>query len=96
MKLNSALVERTLHQFEAEVVPDNHPAVPKLVEVYGDHTFFLDKHGLNIVEPADSPDEGGLIATVVELAGWTDTERSKLTPHEPEPREVVIGLGTEH
>ncbi len=99
MRLNSALVERTLHQFEArhfeaEVVPDNHPAMSKLVEIYGDHTFFLDKHGLNIIEPADAPNAGGQIAKVVELASWLDEERSALAPHEPEPTEVVVVLDT--
>src|SRR5258707_568913 len=30
MRLTSVLVERTLSQFEAEAIPDNHPAVPQL------------------------------------------------------------------
>src|SRR5712672_3666911 len=51
MKLNSAQVEQTLTQFKAEVIPDDHPLVPKLNEVFGDHTFFLDSNGLNVVEP---------------------------------------------
>jgi hypothetical protein len=51
MKLASAIIERTLDQFEAEALPDNHPAVPQLSELFGDHTFFLDVDGLNIVEP---------------------------------------------
>ena len=32
MKLNSAQVEQTLRQFEAQVIPDDHPVVPKLNE----------------------------------------------------------------
>jgi len=40
MKLNSAQVEQTLTQFEANVIPDDHPLVPKLNELFGDHTFF--------------------------------------------------------
>jgi hypothetical protein len=32
MKLNSAQVEQTLTQFEAQVIPDDHPLVPKLNE----------------------------------------------------------------
>ena len=96
MRLNSALVERTLHQFEAEVVPENHPVMPKLVALFGDHTFFLDAHGLNIVEPTDSPDEGGVMAKVVELASWTDKTRSELASHVPAPTDIVIVLGTAH
>jgi hypothetical protein len=96
MRLNSALVERTLHQFEAEVVPDGHPVLPRLVALFGDHTFFLDKHGLSIVEPVEPQDEGGQIAKVVTVASWTDTDRSELASHRPEPTEVTIVLGTKH
>jgi hypothetical protein len=53
MKLTSAQVERTLTQFEGDVIPDNHPVVPQLNSMFGEHTFFLDSHGLNIVEPAE-------------------------------------------
>ena len=49
MKLTSAQIERTLSQFEAEAIPDSHPALPRLNELFGDHTFFLDSKGLNIV-----------------------------------------------
>ena len=51
MKLTSAQIERTLSQFEAEAIPDSHPALPRLNELLGDHTFFLDSKGLNI-DPA--------------------------------------------
>ena len=53
MKLNSTLVETTLSQFEAQVIPDTHPAASELNRLFGDHTFFLDRNGLNIVEPAE-------------------------------------------
>src|SRR4051794_787965 len=35
MKLTSVFVERTLSQFEAEAIPDNHPAVPQLRGLFG-------------------------------------------------------------
>ena len=41
MKLNPAQLEQTLTQFEAQVIPDDHPLVPKLHELFGDHTSFL-------------------------------------------------------
>ena len=47
MKLTSAQIERTLSQFEAEAIPDSHPALPRLNELFGDHTFFLDSKELN-------------------------------------------------
>ena len=48
MKLTSAQIERTLSQFEAEAIPDSHPALPRLNELFGDHTFFLDSKGLTL------------------------------------------------
>ena len=55
MKLTSAQVERTLSQLaEGQAIPDSHPVVPQLNELFGDHTFFLDSNGLNIVESRPS------------------------------------------
>jgi hypothetical protein len=96
MRLTSALVERTLSQFEAEAIPDNHPAVSQLRRLFGDHTFFLDGNGLNIVEPAEPSQEGVQAGKVVNLASWNDADPPKLAPHEPEPTEVVIVLGSKH
>ena len=42
MKLNSAQLERTLGQFEAQAIPDDHPVIPQLNDLFGEHTFFLD------------------------------------------------------
>jgi hypothetical protein len=96
MRLTSALVERTLSQFEAEAIPDDHPAVPQLRGLFGDHTFFLDGNGLNIVEPAEPSQEGVQAGKVVNLASWNDGDPPKLAPHEPELTEVVIVLGSKH
>ena len=46
MKLTSAQIERTLSQFEAQAIPESHPLLPRLNELFGDHTFFLDSNGL--------------------------------------------------
>jgi len=91
MKLNSALVERTLTQFDAQAIPENHPVVPQLNSLFGDHTFFLNGSGLNIVEPAMA-DDGMQKGQVVKIAGWQDSDRTSLVPHEPETTEVVVEL----
>ena len=91
MKLTSALVERTLTQFDAQAIPENHPVVPQLNSLFGDHTFFLNGSGLNIVEPTQSPD-GAQTGQVVKVAGWQDSDRTSLVPHDPEPTDVVIAL----
>jgi hypothetical protein len=96
MKLSSAEVELTLTQFEAQVIPDDHPLVPKLNELFGDHTFFLNGDGLNVVELNESAHAGVPTGTVVNLANWGDTHLTSLSPHEPEPTEVVVILERKH
>jgi hypothetical protein len=96
MKLTSAQVERTLGQFEAEAIPDDHPVVPQLNDLFGEHTFFLDRNGLNIVEPADAVGTAVQSAKVVNLASWSDANPSGLELHEPEPTDVVVTLGSKH
>jgi hypothetical protein len=96
MKLNSAQVEQTLRQFEAQVIPDDHPMVPELNELFGDHTFFLNIDGLNVVEPNEHAAAGARAGTVVNLANWTDAHLTSLALHEPESTEITIILETEH
>jgi hypothetical protein len=105
MKLSSAQVEQTLSQFEAEAIPDDHPLVARLSELFGDHTFFLNSDGLNVVEPNDGFDvvesnksahAGPQAGTVVNLANWCDELLTSLALHEPEPTEIVVILETEH
>jgi hypothetical protein len=96
VKLNSAQVEQTLSQFNAQAIPDDHPVVPKLNELFGDHTFFLDSSGLNVIEPNESAHMGAQAGTVVNLASWTDAHLTSLAPHEPEPTEIIVTLETEH
>jgi hypothetical protein len=96
MKLNFAQVEQTLTQFDARVIPDDHPLAGKLNELFGEHTFFLDENGLNVVEPNESTHAGALTGTVVNLASWSDAHLTSLSAHEPEATEIVVILETEH
>jgi hypothetical protein len=96
MKLNPTQVKQTLSQFEAQVLPDSHPAVPELSDLFGDHTFFLDKGGLNVLEPAEPPDTEAQAGEIVSLASWSDESLTSLRPHEPEPTGVVIMLEPKH
>jgi hypothetical protein len=96
MKLSSAQVERTLSQFQAEAIPDDHPVVPQLNNLFGEHTFFLDSSGLNIVEPAETGQADPQAAQVVNLANWSEDNPTRLEPHEPEPTDVVIVLSSRH
>jgi hypothetical protein len=96
MKLSSAQVDKALAQFEAQVIPDDHPLVPKLNELFGDHTFFLDSNGLNVIEPNEHTNAAVPAGTVVNVANWTDTQLTGLVPHEPEQTEVVVILESQH
>jgi hypothetical protein len=93
MRLTSTQVERTLSQFEAQPIPEDHPVVPQLNQLFGDHTFFLDGNGLNVVEPSDEDAQTG---KVVNLANWANADLTSLAPHEPEPTDVVVVLGAQH
>jgi hypothetical protein len=92
MKLNTTQVERTLSQFDAQALPDSHPVVPQLNSLFGEHTFFLDSSGLNVLEPDGTPEPEAQTGQIVNLAYWSDESLTKLTPHEPEPTGVVISL----
>ena len=96
MKLNPAQLEQTLTQFEAQVIPGINPLIPELNHLFGNHTFFLDSHGLNVVEPNENSQAGAPAATVVNLANWSDAQMTGLTPHEPEATEVVVILESKH
>jgi hypothetical protein len=92
MKLSPKAVKQTLNQFEAQALPDNHPAVPQLTQLFGEHTYFLDDAGLHIVEPTQATDEGKKLGVVVKLASWSDADCTSLTRHPPESSDVVVVL----
>jgi hypothetical protein len=96
MKLNSAQVQRTLDQFEARVIADENPLIAKFNDLFGDHTFFLDQHGLNIVEPVEAAEPAAECAKVVKLASWSNDSRSSLKLHEPAETDIVVTLGSKH
>ena len=95
MRLTSAQVERALNQFEAQAIPDDHPVAAQLNDLFGDHTFFLDSSGLNVVEPTDAT-EDGKTGKVVNLANWADESLTRLAPHPPEVTEILVVLGPTH
>lgn len=102
MKLSAVMLRRTLDQLEerpafhdAEVVPDDNPAMPQLNQLFGDHTFFLDGDGLHIIEPVTAASSGTPMGVVVKLASWRDARRTSLKAHPPEPTDVVVALAVD-
>jgi hypothetical protein len=96
MKLSSTQLKQTLSQLDAEVLPDDHPAVTQLSDLFGDHTFFLDTSGLKVLEPTGALEMENHTGEVVSLADWSDATLSSLRPHEPQPTGVVIVLESKH
>jgi hypothetical protein len=95
MKMNSAQIEQTLNQFEAQPIPAGHPAMAQLERLFGGHTFFLDSAGLNIVEPVEAEQNDRRRGVVVNLATWTDAAKTSLEPHDPESTDLVVDLETD-
>ena len=97
MQLTPAQVRRTLAQFEAQEIPSDHSAMPQLTRLFGEHTFFLDRNGLSIVEPLDSDQASGAnMCKVVCVADWNDADPPSLEPHEPVSTEIVVQLEPQH
>ncbi len=96
MRLNPAQIEKTLQQFQAKAVPAEHPAMSQLERLFGEHTYFLDGRGLNIVEPADDTEVGGGRAVVVTVASWANATEGDLEPHPPEETDTVLELDLRH
>jgi hypothetical protein len=94
MKLNSVLVERAVSQIGADPIPDQHPAMPQLNQVFGEHTFFVDNNGLHIVVASETEESGELTGEVMQVARWSDGNHTTLAPQQPEPTGVVIVLAT--
>jgi hypothetical protein len=94
MKLSTAQIEQTLTQIGAQAIPDDHPVIPQLKGLFGDHTFFLDQNGLHIVETGE-PTDASALANVVDLASWADGDATALAPHQPRVTDVVVELGPE-
>lgn len=90
MKLTSAQVKQTINQLGAQVLPDEHPAMPQLSSMFGEHTFFVDESGLKVLEPTPSPGVDRQSGEVVSLADWTDADLTRLTAHEPEPTGIIV------
>ena len=92
MKLSSVLVERTLSQFDAQPIPESHPAIPQLNKIFGDHTFFLDDGGLHVVEPVAAAADGSVSGKIIKLADWRDAKKTTLEPCDPEETEITVLL----
>ncbi len=93
MKLSSEKLESVLEQIDVEVIPEGHPSLPNLRDVFGDHTFFVDDSGLIIVEPLEKDSVTG---ELIKIASWDDADPPHLVAHTPEETDVLIKLESTH
>ena len=64
---------------------------------HGEHTFFVDEIGLNIVVPIDGEDdEQEQAGEVVRVAAWQDARQTALASHDPEATGVVVEPGSKN
>jgi hypothetical protein len=61
-------------------------------DLFGDHTFFLDASGLNVLEPAETSEIEVRAGEIVNLASWSDEKLTSLRPHAHAPTGVVVVL----
>ena len=97
MKMNAAQIERTLtklnvEELNPEIIPAEHPMMPQLERLFGEHTYILDSQGLSIVEPIEQGEADGQLGVVINLASWADATGESLRPHRPEPTSVTVDL----
>jgi hypothetical protein len=90
MKLNSTKIAQAREQQHANPIADTHPATSAFRRRFGDHTFFVDKDGLHVIEPT-GPNQANANASVfVRLASWKNARRTTLRPHAPRLTNRVV------
>ena len=94
MKLATTQVRKVEEQLGAQALPEQNPIVPKLTELFGEHTFFLDNTGLNIVASSDEVAGRDGDGNVMKLASWNE-DRKQLRVHEPQVLPVVVEVSPE-
>ncbi len=90
MKLNAGQLRKVEEQFGVEAIPEDDHVIPDLKEAFGDHTYFLDTDGLNIVELNVYSESS--TGNVVKIASWSSDEQTELMRHEPEVLPITVDL----
>ena len=88
MRLDDAQKRNVEEQLGVAALPEEHPVMSDLKEIFGDHTFFLDAAGLNIVEPNQSSESSN--GSLVRVASWANDERTELRGQEPEVLSTTV------
>ncbi len=97
MKLDETQLAVVESQTGAKPLPADDPAAEQLSGAFGDHSFFLDPNGLYIFEGVDLPEaeHGTSPALLIQIAEWTDEEKTAIGPIEPKPADLILDLAME-
>lgn len=91
MKLSPLQIQTIRKKVGAQPIPDNNGLQREFRKTYGDHTFYVDPHGLNYWETVDAEGAEGMRLRAVRVASWTDEKRTELKSHAP-VRGTVVAL----
>jgi hypothetical protein len=80
MTLSPLQIQAIHKKFGIQPIPGNNGLYLEFKQTYGEHTFYVDPHGLNYWEPVDAK---GLQMRAVRIASWTDEKRTELKAHAP-------------
>ncbi|RDD62713.1 hypothetical protein [Ferruginivarius sediminum] len=94
MKLNDEQVKAVEEHTGLQPIPEDNPAMAQLKQNFGEHTFYVDDRGLYVLETA-ADDDQQTHATAVQVASWTDENRTALQAHEPQATDAVFKLTRE-
>lgn len=97
MKLSKQEIDQLHDQIGIDPLPDDYPALDKLIGSFGQHTFYLTGDGLHVFEYTEAPVDGGHEAVSVRIASWADEDKTDLTLHKPKLTGIKIhfaGTGT--
>lgn len=90
MKLTSPQIAQVKEQIGAEPVAPEGPTIELLAKHFGDHTFYVDDHGLHIFQAQQTElGSGPCNIHSVKVASWTSEKKEALAPHDP-----VVGAAT--
>ena len=85
MKLSATQVEQVEDQSGAMPIPDDNPGLAGLTKTFGEHTFYVDPDGLHVFEwdQEQAGEDGASTVKLVQLAEWTDDNRTHLKQMKP-------------
>lgn len=95
MKLSSAQIAAVEKATGANPLPDEDPANRKLCETIGEHTFYVDRQGLLVLEKPEAPEAPEESLEVVRVGQWVEGNDQQLALTPPERTGQVIDL-SEH